>query len=194
MRPDPCGHALDRVGSEAGGASRARVLGAAAPASAGAQWRPYTLRMENEYSIDIERPQDVVFEWLDDPDNLQLMVPNLVEHGIINETPQKVGTTFWQVFEEHGRKMKMTGVVTEYKPPDRMAVEIDGSMFGLDVSYRFEALAPNRTRVTQYSKARFKHVFKLMGLLLAKKMKAEGEKAQAENFARMKAILEGDAD
>jgi carbon monoxide dehydrogenase subunit G len=146
--------------------------------------------MEGTFSIDIERPRAEVFAFLDDPENLPKFVPNLVDHGVIQETPQKVATTFWHVYEENGRRMKMTGVVTEHRPPERIAVELDGPMFGLVVVQTLEELGPNSTRFTQYSKATLKHVFKLMGMLFGKKMKEQGEKAQRENFERMKALLE----
>ena len=140
--------------------------------------------MKGEYTIDIARPREDVFEFL------EKIVPNLVDHGVIEEKPEKVGTTFWQVYEEKGRKMKMTGVVTEHQPPERLAVELDGAMFGLDVAYRLEEIDATNTRLIQESDARFKHIFKILGLLFGKKMKAEGEKVQAENFGRMKRLLE----
>ena len=146
--------------------------------------------MQGTYSIEIERPREQVFAWLDDQDNLPKMVPNLVDHGLIEEMPEKVGTTFWHVYEENGRKMKMTGVVTEHQTPERMAVKLDGSFFGLEVIYELEALSPTSTRLVQHSDAKFKHVFKLMGLLFGKKMEREGKKVQAENFARMKELME----
>jgi carbon monoxide dehydrogenase subunit G len=146
--------------------------------------------MEGTYSIDIQAPRQVVFEFLDDPDNLKKIVPNLVDAGIIQETPEKVGTTFWHVYEEKGRKMKMTGVVTEHQAPERMAVKLVGAFFRLEVVYRLEELSPDSTRVVQYSNARFRHVFKIMGLLFGKKMEAEGKKSQEENFARMKSLIE----
>lgn len=61
---------------------------------------------------------------------------------------------------------------------------------GLEVTYELEELGPTSTRLTQLSEVRFKHVFKLMGLLFGKKMEREGQQAQAENFARMKALIE----
>jgi len=146
--------------------------------------------MRGTYSIDIERPRERVFAFLDDEENLPKMVPNLVDHGVVNETPEKVGTTFWHVYEEKGRRMKMTGVVTEHRPPERMAVKLDGAFFGLEVTYELEELGLASTRLTQLSEARFKHVFKLMGLLFGKKMEREGKQAQVENFARMKALIE----
>ena len=148
--------------------------------------------MKGTYSIDIEAPREQVFAFLDDEENLPKMVPNLVDQGIIEETPEQVGTTFWHVYEENGRKMKMTGVVTEHRPPERMAVKLDGALFGMEVIYELEALSPTSTRLTQHSDARFKHVFKLMGLLFGKKMEKEGKKSQAECFDRMKAAIEGD--
>ena len=75
----------------------------------------------------------------------------------------------------------------------RTAVKLDGAFFGLEVSYHLDELTPTSTRVTQYSKARFKHVFKLMGLFFGKKMQREGERVQAENFARMKEMIEAEA-
>jgi carbon monoxide dehydrogenase subunit G len=146
--------------------------------------------MKGSYSIDIERPREQVFAFLDDEENLPKMVPNLVDQGVINETPEKVGTTFWHVYDEKGRRMKMTGVVTEHRPPERMAVKLDGAFFGLEVTYELEALSPTSTRLTQFSDARFKHVFKLMGLFFGKKMEREGKRTQAENFERMKALIE----
>jgi carbon monoxide dehydrogenase subunit G len=146
--------------------------------------------MKNEYSIDIERPRQDVFEFLDDPDNLKLMVPNLIDSGIIQEIPEKVGTTFWHLYEEHGRKMKMTGVVTEHQHPERMAVKLEGAFFRLSAAYRLAELGPHSTRLVQESEAVFKHVFKIMGLLFRKKMEREGLKTQCENFARLKAVLE----
>lgn len=149
--------------------------------------------MKGTYSVEIERSQEDVFDFLADPDNIKIIVPNLVEHGHIEEKPEIVGTTFYQVFEEKGRRMKMTGVVTEHVPPTSMAVKMQGSMFRLEVRYVLESLGPTRTKLIQHSDASFKHVFKLMGLLFGGKMKREGEKVQAENFARMKNHLESGA-
>ena len=146
--------------------------------------------MKGRYSIDIERPREQVFAFLDDEKNLPKMVPHLVDQGVIDETPEKVGTTFWHVYEEKGRRMKMTGVVTEHRPPERMAVKLEGAFFGLEVTYELEELGPTSTRLTQVSDARFKHVFKLMGLLFGKKMEEEGKQVQAETFAGMKAAIE----
>ncbi len=146
--------------------------------------------MKGTYSIDIDRSREDVFAYLSDDANLYDMVPNLADHGIIEETPEKVGTTFWHEYEENGRRMKMTGVVTEHRPPVTMAIEMDGPMFGLVVRYDLEELDTDKTRLTQFSDARFKHVFKLIGLLFGKKMEREGKQAQADNFARMKAAIE----
>ena len=146
--------------------------------------------MKSTYTCDIDCPREKVFAFLDDPDNLPKYVPNLVDHGVIKETPEKVGTTFWHEYEENGRKMKMNGVVTVHEPPTRMAVEVDGAMFGIKVLYELEELGPDKTRVIQHSDANFKHVFKMMGLLFRKKMEVEGRKAQDAVYANMKRILE----
>ena len=146
--------------------------------------------MQGEYSIDIAAPREGVFDFLADDDNIMDIVPNLVDHGFIDVKDGVVGTTFWHEYEEKGRKMKMTGVVSEHRKPDLMAVDMDGSMFSLVVRYNLEELGPNSTLLTQFSHAKMKHVFKIFSLLFGKKMQAEGEKVQKENFARMKALIE----
>ncbi len=153
----------------------------------------YSRFMENTFGTEMQAPRQIVFDFLDDESNLKKIVPNLVDAGVTHETPEKVGSTFWHVYEENGRKMKMTGVVTEHNAPHGFAVKLDGAFFGLEVSYHLDELTPTSTRVTQYSKARFKHVFKLMGLFFGKKMQREGERVQAENFARMKEMIEAEA-
>ena len=70
----------------------------------------YPDAMKGTYRIDIDRPREDVFAFLDDEENLSKVVPNLVDQGIVDETPERVGTTFWDVYEEKGRRMKMTGV------------------------------------------------------------------------------------
>lgn len=146
--------------------------------------------MKSFYQIEIEAPRAAVFDFLADDNNLKKIVPNLVDAGVIHETPEKVGTTFWHIYEEKGRKMKMTGEVTEHQPPERMAVKLSGAFFRLEVQYQLEELSPTTTSLTQMSKATFRHVFKIMGLLFGKKMEADGKKVQEENFARMKALIE----
>lgn len=149
--------------------------------------------MENTFSTEMQAPRQVVFDFIDDEDNIKDIVPNLVHAEVTHETPEKVGSTFLHVYEEKGRKMKMTGVVTEHRSPERLAVKLDGAFFGLEVVYTLNELGPNSTRIEQYSKARFKHIFKLMGLFFGKKMEAEGQKVQEENFARMKTLIEAKA-
>lgn len=149
--------------------------------------------MKNHASLEIACAREGVFAFLADDDNLHDIVPNLVAHRILKETPEKVGTTFEHVYEEKGRRMTMQGVVTEHQPPERMAVALDGPFFSMEVLYVLDALEPQRTRMTQTTTARFKHVFKLMGLLFRKKMECEGEKTQQQAFARIKERLEEDA-
>ncbi|MEM7229080.1 MAG: SRPBCC family protein [Planctomycetota bacterium] len=138
----------------------------------------------------MNRPRDEVFAFLDDPENLPKILSNLKDQGVINETPDQVGTTFWHVYEEKGREMKMTGVVTEHCVPERMAVQLDGAVFSLWVAYDFEEIDANSTHLIQYSEAKFKHVFKIFGLIGRKKMEEEGRKSLEESFARMKDMIE----
>ena len=56
--------------------------------------------MNSTYSIEVERPRADVFDFLTDDDNPPAVVPNLADHGVIEEHPGKIGSTFWHEYEE----------------------------------------------------------------------------------------------
>ena len=104
--------------------------------------------MQNEGSVEIDRPIDEVFlhtnacvaEW-------SIVV---VENEVLEEKPEGVGTTFRTVTEDHGRRMEFQGVVTRHDPPHASAVRMIGKAFDIEAEYSFEDLS-GRTRVTQRS-------------------------------------------
>ena len=146
--------------------------------------------MKNHYSIEMDAPPEKVFYWLDDPQRVMKWLPNLIEHEDLEVTADRVGTTFRQAFDEKGRRMEMTGVVTAYEKDRRYACEISGSAFDLMVDYKLEDLG-GRTRVTQDSEARFKGLFKIVGLIMIPFAKRSSKKHLDESFGKWKSLAEG---
>ena len=62
--------------------------------------------MKTSMTTIIDAPANIVFLWLEDNERLKRWVPNLIEDDPIIETPEKVGSTFRQTFQERGKEMK----------------------------------------------------------------------------------------
>ena len=149
--------------------------------------------MKTCYSVEIDAPPERVFYWLDNPHRVMQWLPNVVENENLVVTPNKVGSTFRQVYVENGRRIEMFGTVTAYEANRRLASEITGKQFDLSVDYRLEDLG-GRTRLTQEAEPRFKGIFKIVGLLLMPLVKKAYEKQQDDCFATLKRLAESGAE
>jgi uncharacterized protein YndB with AHSA1/START domain len=60
-------------------------------------------KMKFTNSIEIQASPDKVFLWLENPDLAKKWMTSVTKTEIINETPKKVGTTFFEFVEENGK-------------------------------------------------------------------------------------------
>lgn len=140
----------------------------------------------------IDAPANIVFLWLEDKDRLCQWVPNIVEDEALTETPDKIGSTFRQVFLERGKRMELIGEITAYKENERMRVDMTGDMFSLDADYILNALSETQTELTQDTTIKFKGALKLMTPLFILVAKFSKNDAQAEAHAKLKAMAEAE--
>lgn len=148
--------------------------------------------MKTSKTTIIDAPPKIVFPWLEDKDRLTQWVPNIVEDEAINETPDKVGSTFRQVFLERDKRMEMVGEITAYTENERMRVYMSGDMFNLDVDYSLKASSSAQTELTQDSVITFKGLFKLFTPLMLLMSKLSKTDPQAEAHAKLKALAEAE--
>ena len=146
--------------------------------------------MHTVYSIIINAEPAQIFYWLDNAERVMQWVPNIVENEDIEVTENKIGSTFRQIYVEHGRRMEMRGVVTAYELNKHLACEISGQSFDLLVDYKLEDLA-GQTRLTQDATIRFKGFFgKIIGILASPFIKKSSMKQLEASFAKLKALSE----
>ncbi|HET9220564.1 MAG TPA: SRPBCC family protein [Terriglobia bacterium] len=145
--------------------------------------------MKHQICIDINASPERVFPWIDDPKRLGAWLPSLVENEMLRQTDNKIGSSFRQVYLERGRRMEVWGVVTAYEPNRRLACQIRGEAFDLDVDYRLDDL-DGRTRLTQNSEVRMKGVFKVVGFLMSPLMRKASTKQAEDGFLKLKTLAE----
>ncbi|MEM7229081.1 MAG: SRPBCC family protein [Planctomycetota bacterium] len=150
--------------------------------------------MKGEYTIDIERPRADVFAFLSDQQNMQRVEPTLIGFGVLHETPEKVGSTFWLVYQENDRTTSMSGVVTAHEHPENLAIRLDHALFSYEAAYHLAEIDAHTTRLVFSSRERFKHVYKLIGVFAGRRLKAESQSTHQETFARIKDLIESERE
>ena len=140
----------------------------------------------------IDAPAANIFPWLEDTDRMKQWLPNLVEDVPLTETPDKIGSTFRQVYHERGKDMEMIGEVTAYSENERMRAYITADMFDLDVDYHLKPLGPEQTELTQYTEIKFKGFIKIMKPLMVLMSKFSQKDPTADAHAVMKELIEAE--
>ena len=140
----------------------------------------------------INAPVTTVFLWLEDDNRLRQWIPNLIEDEALIETPERVGSRFRQVYLENGKRMEMTGEITEYVENERMRVEITGDMFDLDVEYILLAITDNQTELTQNTEIQFKGIMRLFAPIMSLVSKFSSKSPQTEAHEKLKTMAEAE--
>ncbi len=142
--------------------------------------------MKTVGSVVIDKPIDEVFEYTNN--NVAEWSLIVVEEKIVEEKPERVGTRFRTITEDHGRRMEFDGVTTRYEPPNVSAIHMAGSSFDIDAEYQFEDLG-GKTRVTQRSNVTGKGLFSLMLPLMAIFMRKSSCDALQKELNNLKRLL-----
>ena len=133
----------------------------------------------------INRPVDVVFEFVTNRDNLLQWATTLVEAKQTSQGPVDVGTTFKEVHRFFGRRLVFSFEVTDHKSNRESRFRSISGPMPVQGGYTFEPVEAG-TRITLVFEG------KLVGLSqLAKPIFAIVAHRQWEtNFANLKALLE----
>lgn len=148
--------------------------------------------MKSQTITRINAPDSTVFLWLEDNNRLKKWVPNLAEDEPISDTPEKIGSTFRQVFLENDREMEMMGEITAFVENEHMRVNMTGKMFNLDVEYILTAVSKTQTDVTQNTKIQLKGFGKLLTPIMFLTSKFSSKDPQADAHEKLKAMAESE--
>lgn len=144
--------------------------------------------MQTTGSVEIDRHIDDVFRLT--IDHVAEWSDVVIEDEIIEETSDVVGTTFRSVTDTNGTRMEFQGIITTFDPPYQHCVHLTGKQFDVLVDYQFEALTPERTRVTQSSQVIGKGFMKLLFLLIGKFAAKASQDAVHKELNGLKAFCE----
>ena len=145
--------------------------------------------MKLTYSADIKSTPEGVWYWLGDPERAKAWQTNVGETRIIHRTPDWIGTTFTEMIEEDGQGTEMTGVITDYRENEALALHLEGKYNAVDVEWRIEKVG-GLTRLTIHSDIRFKSVVRVMSVLMRPVFRKKIMAELKEQFARLRELCE----
>jgi hypothetical protein len=107
----------------------------------------------------------------------------------IQETPDRIGTTFREYVEEKGRGIEMRGIVTAFAVNEQFAVHLESDRHTADVSFTLEE-SGGVTRLTQTVDLQLKGMLKLLSPFLRPSIQRKIRGQVRSEFARLKQLCE----
>ena len=89
-------------------------------------------------TIEIQAPPVKVFSWIENPERAKEWMTSVTRSEIIQEMPNKVGTTFLETVEEDGRSVEMQGIVIDFKPNQRFSIKLESDYHTAEVDFTLE--------------------------------------------------------
>lgn len=110
---------------------------------------------ETKYTAEVEvnKPVKEVFALFENKETLQKWMPEIKSIESINETPQKLGSTYKIIVENQGQQLEMQEKIRAYVPNEKLTFQFNSpDMVKID-DYNFIANG-NTTKVVQHSSVR----------------------------------------
>ena len=140
-------------------------------------------------TIEIKSAQEIVFYWLEDPERAMQWQTSVTQYKIINETPNKVGTTFTEYIEEGSRGTEMRGVVTEFVPNQKLSFHLEGDYNTVEVDFILKE-KNNITQLIQNAEVHFKGMLLVLSILFDSSFQKKIMKQMNKELARLKELCE----
>ena len=140
-----------------------------------------------ESKVVINKPIKVVWEFLNDPDNLKLWIGGFQKVEPISGTPGTVGAKSKHYFKEKGKSVVLDEEITEVIPEKKFANTLSSSMMINTVTSLLHDMGNDQTEYILSSDVKFiSFLWKQIGPL----MKGEFKKRQESDLQRLKQSIE----
>ena len=140
-------------------------------------------------SIEISCIPEKAFSWIDDPDKAMRWQKGVKAGKIINETPEKIGTTFKEEIQENGKSLKMYGEIIDYIPNKLISFYLESKIHRVHVTYSVVGDAIKST-VTVESTINWKFPMNIICLIVGHKIKINILRQIKSELVELKTLCE----
>ena len=97
----------------------------------------------------INKPIQQVWDYTNNPDNLQLWLNDFVryEHLTGDANAPKIGDTSNHTYDQNGKEFTMKEEIVAYMPPNHIKLFMTHKSFDMDIVNDLEEVTPNQTRL-----------------------------------------------
>ena len=140
-------------------------------------------------AIDVSCRPEEVFPWIEEPDKAMRWQKGVKGGEIINETPEKIGTTFKEEMEENGKSLVMFGEITNYIKNKLISFHLESKIHRVDVSYSVVGNF-NKSTVVAESTINWKFPMNIICLIIGHKIKTNILRQTKSEFSELKRLCE----
>jgi uncharacterized membrane protein len=137
--------------------------------------------------IEIARPVAEVAAFAGDPDNAPRWYENIRSVDWRTERRLEVGAQVAFVAQFLGRRLAYTYEIVAFDPGLRLVMRTAEGPFPMETTYTFEALSPERTRMSLRNRGEPRGFSRLLSPLMAPAVR----RANKKDLANLKRLLEG---
>jgi uncharacterized protein YndB with AHSA1/START domain len=142
--------------------------------------------IESQSSIEIAKPAEAVFAFVDDTSHAPRWLQECVEVKQTSPGPKGVGSRLHYVHRQGGKRAEMDGSVTAYERDRRLGMSFGDPMLDVAIDFQFAPTAGG-TRVTHSCVITPKT---FLAKLMTPMIRGANHKQVAGNLARLKQALE----
>lgn len=144
--------------------------------------------MKFKLELSIDRPRAEVWKAFDNPENMKIWQPSLVNFETMQGTQGQPGAVSKLTFQENEREFSLIEKVTAREEPNRLDGIYENAFADNTISNRFIEQGSHQTLWIVETEFRFKTlIMKIMGPLMKKKLVARTE----NDMQRFKEMVEG---
>jgi len=140
-------------------------------------------------AIDVSCRPEEVFPWIEEPDKAMRWQKGVKGGEIINETPEKIGTTFKEEMEENGKSLVMFGEITNYIKNKLISFQLESKIHRVYVSYSVVGNC-NKSTVIAESTINWKFPMNIICLIIGHKIKTNILRQTKSEFSELKRLCE----
>ena len=138
------------------------------------------------YSIEVNKPVEHVFQFLDDSDYTTQWVSGLQSIEALTEGGNRVGAKAKHIYVENGREIEMIEETLVYEPNKRVKFKGVTDGFELTVEYRLVPTA-NGTRIEMIEEM---HMTSFFMKIISPLIHLSAKRRMENDFARLKTLVE----
>lgn len=142
--------------------------------------------VENETTVEINKPRDVVWTYFSDPSKMGEWLPGFKKIETISGNPNEPGSKFRLTFDDQGTEMTMIETNKEVRPPEFMAMNLDHEIMSNDVEISLEE-RNGKTILTQKEKIVGKNI---VWRILFAAMRSSMQERSEEVLTKLKQNIE----